>query len=86
MGAAALLTVQHGRPSVSVGLQSRPGRLLEGVEDGFDLLVGGMVVRCPGDHAGRVPVLEVERIGDRGHHVRVPPQHLDAVARLAGRV
>ena len=86
MGAAALLTVQHGRPGVSVGLQPRPSRLLEVVEDGFDLLVGGMVVRRPGDHAGRVPVLEVERIGDRGHHVRVPPQHLDAVARLAGRV
>jgi len=86
MGASALLTVQHRRPGVAVGLQTRPGRLLELVEDGFDLLVGGAVVRRPGDHAGRVPVLEVERVGHRGHHLRVPPQHLDAFARLPGRV
>ena len=86
MGAAALLTVQHRRPCVAVGLQPRPSRLLELVEDTLDLLVGGLVVRRPCDHAGRVPVLEVERVGDRGHHLRVPPQHLDALARLPGRV
>ncbi|MDE0260093.1 MAG: hypothetical protein OXR82_17120, partial [Gammaproteobacteria bacterium] len=86
MGASALLTVQHRRPGVAVGLQTRPGRLLELVEDGFDLLVGGAVVRRPCDHAGRVPVLEVERVSDRGHHLRVAPQHLDALARLPGRV
>ena len=86
MGAAALLAVQHGRPCVSVGFQPRPGRLLEGVQYRLDLLVGGLVVRRPGDHAGRVPVLEVERVGHRGHHLRVPPQHLDALARLPGRV
>ena len=50
------------------------------------MLIGGLIVRCPGDHAGGVPVLEVERVGHRGHHVRVPPQHLDALAQLAGRV
>ena len=36
--------------------------------------------------AGGVPVLEVERVGHRGHHVRVPRQHLDALAWLAGGV
>ena len=86
MGAAALLAVQHGRPRVSVGLQPRPSRLLELVEHRLDLLVGGVVVRRPGDHAGGVPVLEVERVGHRGHHVRIPPQHLDALARLPGSV
>ena len=86
VSASAALAVQHGRPGVAVGLESRPGRLLEGVEDGFDLLIGGLVVRRPGDHAGRVPVLEVERVGHRGHHVRVAPQHLDALARLPGGV
>jgi len=73
MGAAALLTVHHRRPSVTVGLQPRPSRLLELVEDGFDLLVGGAVVRRPCDHAGGVPVLEPQRIGHRSHHLRVPP-------------
>ena len=86
VGASALLAVKHGRPCVAVGLQPRPGRLLELVEDGFDLFIGGAVVRRPGDHAGRVPVLELQRIGDRGHHVGVPPQDFDALARLPGRV
>ena len=31
-------------------------------------------------------MLEVERVGHRGHHVRVPAQHLDALTRLPGRV
>ena len=86
MGAAALLSVQHSRPYVAVGFESGPSRLLEGVQYRFDLLVGGAVVRRPCDHAGRVPVLEVERVGHRGHHLRVPPQHLHALARLPGRV
>ena len=86
MGAAALLAVQHRRPCIAVGLQTGPGRLLELVEDGFDLLVGGLVVRCPCDHAGRVPVLEIQRVGHSGHHLRIPPQHLDSLARLPGRV
>ena len=86
MGASALLTVQHGSPCVAVGLQPRPGHLLEGVQYRLDLLVDGAVVRRPGDHAERVPVLELQRVGDRGHHVGVPPQHPDTLARLPGRV
>ena len=86
MGTAALLAVQHRRPRVAVGLQPRPSRLLEVFEDALDLLVGGMVVRCPGDHAGRVLVLELQRVGHRGDHVGVAPQHLDALARLPGCV
>ena len=86
MGTAALFTVEHRRPCVAVGFEPRPSRLLELVDHGFDVLVGGLVVGSPGDHAGRVPVLEVERVRDRGHHVRVPAQHLDALARLSGRV
>ena len=84
--AAVLLPVEHRRPCVAVTLQPGPSRLLEGVKDRFDLLVGGLVVGGPGDHAGGVPVLEVERVGDRGDHVRVPPQHLDALARIPGGV
>ncbi|MDE2980980.1 MAG: hypothetical protein OXU74_07265 [Gemmatimonadota bacterium] len=86
VGTATSLAVQYRRPCVPVGLQPRPGRLLEGVQNRLDLLVGGAVVRRPGDHAGRVPVLEVEGVGHRGHHFRVPPQDFDALARLPGRV
>ena len=86
VSASAVLAVQHGSPGISVGFQSRPGRLFEGVQDRLDLLVGGSVLRCPGDHSGRVPVLERQRIGHGGHHVRVPAQHLDALAQLPGRV
>ena len=86
VGAAAALTVQDGRPCVSVEIQPRPCSLLEGVHDRLDLLVGRFVVRRPRDHAGRVPVLEGKRIGHGGHLVGISPEHLDAFARLPGRV
>ena len=86
MGTPALLPVQHGRPCVAVKIQPRPGGLLEGVHNRLDLLVGRLVLRCPRDHAGRVPVLEGKRIGHGGHLVGISPEHLDAFARLPGRV
>ena len=51
VSAAAALAVEHRRPCVAVGFQPRPSRLLELVEHGFDLLVGGSVIGRPGDHA-----------------------------------
>ena len=84
--AAAALAVQHGRPCVAVALQSRPGRVLEGVHDRLDLGVGRFVLRRPRDHAGRVPVLERQRVGYGGHLVRIAPKDLDALARLPGGV
>ena len=86
MSAAAALAVQHGSPRVAVGLQSRPRRLLEGVQNGADLFVGRLVLRRPRDHAGGVPVLEGKRIGHGGHLVGISPEHFDAFARLPGRV
>ena len=86
VSAAALLAMQNGRPSVAVGFEPGPGRLLEGVQHRFDLFVGRLVLRRPGDHAGRVPVLELQRVGQGGHFVRISPQHLDAFTRLPGRV
>jgi len=86
MSATAALAVQHRRPRVAVEVQSRPGRLLEGVHDRLDLLVGRLVLRCPRDHAGGVLVLEGKRIGHGGHLVGISPEHLDAFARLPGRV
>ena len=86
VSAAAALAVQHGSPCVAIELQSRPGRLLEGVQNRADLFVGRFVLRRPRDHAGGVLVLEGKRIGHGGHLVGISPEHLDAFARLPGRV
>ena len=84
--AAATFAVQYGSPSVAIGFKSRPSRLLELVEDGFDLRVGGLVVGGPGDHARGVFVLELQRVGHRSHLVGISPQQLDALAWLPGGV
>ena len=86
VSAAAALAVQHRRPRVAVELQSRPGRLLEGVQNRADLGVGRFVLRRPRNHPGGVFVLEGKRIGHGGHLVGISPEHLDAFARLPGRV
>ncbi len=86
VSAASTLAVQHGRPGVAVGFEPGPGRVLEGVQDRADLFVGRLVLRRPRDHAGGVPVLELQRVGHGGHFVRIPAQDLDAFARLPGRV
>ena len=86
MHTAAALAVLDGRPRVAVGLKPRPGRLLELVEDRFDLRVGRPVLRRPGDYDRRVLVLELQRVGDGGHHVRVPAEDFDALALVPGRV
>ena len=84
--AVAVLPVEDRRPGVAVGLQPRPGRLLELVEDGPDLGVGGLVLRRPRDHERGVLVLEAERVGHGGHVVGVAPQDLDARTHESGGV
>ena len=74
--AAAVLAVQDRRPRVAVRHQSRPRRLLELVEHGIDLRVGRPVFRRLRDHDRAVLVLELQRVGDGGHHVRIAPEHL----------
>ncbi len=86
MSAAAALAVHHGRPGVAVGLEPRPGRLFKSIDDRADLRVGRSVVRCPGNHARRVFVLERQRVGHRGHLMGIPPEDLHARAQLPGRV
>ena len=86
VSATAALAVQHGRPCVAVRFEPGPGRLLEAIQNRADLLVGRLVLRRPRDHPGGVPVLELQRVGNVGHFVRIPAQDLDAFARLPGRV
>ena len=86
VSAAALLPVEHRRPCVAVGFEPRPSRLLELVDHGFDVLVGGLVLRRPRDHPGGVLVLEGKRIGHGGHLMGISPEHLDAFAWLPCRV
>ena len=86
VNAAATLAVHHGRPGVAVGLEPRPGRLFKGIQNRADLRVGRSVVRCPGNHARRVLVLERQRVGHHGHLMGIPPEDLHARARLPGRI
>ena len=86
VNAAGALVVRHGRPGVAVGFEPRPGRPFKVIQNSTDLRVGRSVVGCPGDHARGVPVLELQRVGHRGHLMGVPPENLHARARLAGRV
>ncbi len=86
VGTAALLAVEHRRPCVAVGFEPRPSRLLEGVQNRADLFVGRLVLRCPRDHAGGVPVLEAQSVRHRRHPVGIAPKDLDAFAQLPGRV
>ena len=83
---AAALAVLDRRPRVAVGLKPCPGRLLKLVEDGVDLRIGRPVFRRPSDHARGVLVLELQRVGDGRHHLRVPAEDIDALTQLPGRI
>ena len=82
VSAAAALAVQHGGPGVAVGFEPGPGRPFEVIQNRADLGVGRLVVRCPGDHARGVLVLERQRVGHCGHLMGIAPKDLDALARL----
>ena len=86
MHPAAALAVLDRRPRVAVGLNPRPSRLLELVEDGVDLRIGRPVFRRPSNHARRVLVLELQRVGDGRHHLRIPAEDVDALTQLPGRI
>ena len=84
LNAAAALAVHHRRPGVAIELEPRPGRLFKGIHDRADLRVGRRVVRCPGNHARGVLVLERQRVGHCGHLMGIPPEEpprLRAAAR-----
>ena len=64
-------------PGVAVWFQPRPGGFLELVHHAADLRIARLVLRCPGDDARRVLVLELKRVSHVGHLVRIAPQHFD---------
>ena len=64
-------------PGVTVRFEARPGGFLELVHHAADLRIARVVLRCPGDDARRVLVLELKPIGHSGHLVRIAPQHFD---------
>ena len=80
MNPVAVLAVEDRRPGVAVRFQPRPGRLLELVENGPDLIVGRAVLRRPRDHARGVRAPERQRVGDVSYVVGVPAQDLDTRA------
>ena len=67
--------VLHRRPRVAIRRQPGPGGLLELVEHPVNVLVARLILRRPGDHARRVFVVELQRVGHRGHVVRIAAQH-----------
>ena len=77
MDTPARFAVLDRCPGVAVRFQSRPGGFLELVHHAADLRIARLVLRCPGDHARRVLVLELKRVGHPGHLVRIAPQHFD---------
>ena len=70
----ARFAVLHRCPGVAVRFEARPGGFLELVHHAADLRIARLVLRCPGDDARRVLVLELKRVG---HLVRIAPQHFD---------
>ena len=64
-------------PAVAVRFEARPGGFLELVHHAADLRIARLVLRCPGNDARCVLVLELKRIGHVGHLVRMAPQHFD---------
>ena len=72
--AAVGIAVPHRRPRIAIRGQPGPGGLLDLVEHPVDVLVARLVLRRPGDHARRVFVVELQRVGHRRHVVRISAQ------------
>ena len=58
-------------PGVAIRFEPRPGGFLELVHHASDLRIARVVLRCPGDDARGVLVLELKRIGHGRHLVRI---------------
>jgi hypothetical protein len=75
----------HGGPGHRLGQPTGS----EGFEVGQhrrDLGGGGPVVDVPGDYPGRIPPHLVPGVGQVGHQLRIPAQHLDVATLQPGGV
>ena len=77
VSAPTLLPVEDGGPGVTVFLEAGPRGALELVHGAVDLSIGRPVLGSPRQDSGAVFPFEGERVGDQGHLVRIPAQHLD---------
>ena len=71
-------------PGVAVRFEAGPGGFLELVHHMADLRIARVVLRCPGDDARRVLVLELKPIGHGSHLMRMAPQHFDSSGFFSG--
>ena len=77
VGTPVRFAVLDRGPGIAIRFESGPGGLLELVHHPANLRIARVILRCPGDHARRVLVLELQPIGHRGHLVGIAPQHGD---------
>ena len=78
MDATLGFIVSDRRPGIPIRLKAGPCQMLEVVQDVVDFFPGWLVLRRPGNHRGRVPMLEVQRVGNRAHEFWVAAQHFNA--------
>ena len=81
--AAARIAVLYRRPGVAVRIQAGPGELFKLVHGAADLPISGPVLRGPRNHARRVAVFELQRVGNISDLLGIAAQHLNVLPRLA---
>ena len=72
--------VPDRRPGIPIRLKAGPGQTLEVVQDVIHFFPGWLVLRRPGNHCGRVPMLEVQGVGNRANEFWVAAQHFNTGA------
>ena len=70
--------VPDRRPGIPIRLKAGPGQTLEIVQDVIYFFSGWLVLRRPGNHRGRVPMLEVQGVGNGANEFWVAAQHFNA--------
>ena len=80
MDTATGFVVPDRRPGIPIRLKAGPGQTLEVVQDVIHFFPGWLVLRRPGNHCGRVPMLEVQGVGNRANEFWVAAQHFNTGA------